>query len=225
MPWSPALCAGATACAGGSELRPSTGRVVGRASGAGQWGAARVGAARRPWRAEQGVGGAGAACRQGQAERSGARESGVPGACTRTGARVGTARGGVRGEQQAAGARVGWSRGQEGPGQARGRGERKKERRGKEREKKRKERRKENGKKEKKKEKGGGKKKKKREREREIRAGITALIAELVGHAWRPGARECDARVEEKIGCRIRVSGLWGFGRSGGTGRIPEDWG
>ena len=65
----------------------------------------------------------------------------------------------------------------------------------------------------------------KREGERGIRAGITALIAEPVGHAWRPGARECDARVEEKIGCRIRVSGLWGFGRSGGTGRIPEDWG
>ena len=48
------------------------------------------------------------------------------------------------------------------------------------------------------KEKGGGKKRKKREREREIRAGITALIAELDDHAWRPGTRECDARVEEK---------------------------
>ena len=49
------------------------------------------------------------------------------------------------------------------------------------------------------KEKGGGKKKKKkREGEREIRAGITALIAEPVGHAWRPGARERNARVEEK---------------------------
>ena len=43
-----------------------------------------------------------------------------------------------------------------------------------------------------------GERKGKREREREIRAGITALIAEPVGHAWRPGARECDARVEEK---------------------------
>ena len=133
--------------------------------------------------------------------------------------------GGVRGEQRAAEARVGWSRGRgEGAGQARGRGEGKKERRGKEREKKRKERRKENGKK-KRKGKRRGKEKEKREREREIRAGITALIAEPVGHAWRPGARECDARVEEKIGCQIRVSGLWGFGRSGGTGRIPEDWG
>ena len=77
--------------------------------------------------------------------------------------------------------------------------------------------------KEKKKE--GREKEKKRERERGIRAGITAPIAEPVGHAWRPGARERDARVEEKIGCRIRVSGLWGIGRSGGTGRIPENWG
>jgi hypothetical protein len=52
--------------------------------------------------------------------------------------------------------------------------------------------------KEKKRKKEGERKGKKREREREIRAGITALIAEPVGHAWRPGARECDARVEEK---------------------------
>ena len=201
MPWSPALCAGATACAGGSELRPSTGRVVGRASGAGQWGAARVGAARRPWRAEQGVGGAGAACRQGQAERSGARESGVPGACTRTGARVGTARG--RCSRRAAGGR-GTGRVEQGargagPG-ARGREERK----GREGERK-------NGKK-KRKRKKRGKKREKGVRERGIRAGIRAPIAEPVGHAWRPGARECDARVEEKqgagYGCRV-------FGESG----------
>ena len=90
--------------------------------------------------------------------------------------------------------------------------------RGKEREKKKKK--KKMGKR-KEKEKGG----RKGEGERGICAEITALIAEPVGHAWRPGARECDARVEEKIGCRIRVSGLWGFGRSGGTGRIPVDWG
>ena len=70
------------------------------------------------------------------------------------------------------------------------RGEEKKEKE----EKKRKE--KENGKK-KRKEKGG-EKKGKRERGRGIRAGITAPIAEPVGHAWRPGAREHDARVEEK---------------------------
>jgi len=64
----------------------------------------------------------------------------------------------------------------------------------------------------KKKKKKGGKKREKGERERGIRAGITAPIAEPVGHAWRPGARECDARVEEKqgagYGCRV-------FGESG----------
>ena len=32
-------------------------------------------------------------------------------------------------------------------------------------------------------------------------------------HGWRG-----------KTGFWIRVSGLWGFGRSGGTGKIPEDW-
>ena len=94
-----------------------------------------------------------------------------------------------------------------------------------EREKERKKRKeKENGKRKKKK-KRRGERREKGKREGGIRAGITALIAEPVGHARCPGARECDARVEEKIGCRIRVSGLWGFGRSGGTGRIPEDWG
>ena len=63
-----------------------------------------------------------------------------------------------------------------------------------------------------KKKKKEGKEKEKGERERGIRAGITAPIAEPVGHAWRPGARECDARVEEKqgagYGCRV-------FGGSG----------
>ena len=232
MPWSPALCAGATACAGGSELRPSTGRVVGRASGAGQWGAARVGAARRPWRAEQGAGGAGAACRKGQAERSGARESGVPGACARTAFAWARPGGGVNGEQRAAGARVGVrraavgrararrrrtgragraarpelgpraacpgggrgrvSRGRgEGAGQARGRGGRREKREGEKRKEKE-----ENGKK-KRKRKRRGKRREKGERERGIRAGITALIAEPVGHARRPGARERDARVEK----------------------------
>ena len=76
------------------------------------------------------------------------------------------------------------------------------------------EREKENGKKKRKrkKKKKGGKKREKGERERGIRAGITAPLAEPVGHAWRPGARECDARVEEKqgagYGCRV-------FGESG----------
>ena len=50
-------------------------------------------------------------------------------------------------------------------------------------------------------------KRREKERGREFRAGITALIAEPVGHAWRPGARERDARVEEKqgagYGCRV----------------------
>ena len=31
-----------------------------------------------------------------------------------------------------------------------------------------------------------------------------------------------DARVEGKTGFWIRVPGLWGFGRSGGTGKVPE---
>ena len=88
------------------------------------------------------------------------------------------------------------------------RGEEKKEKE----EKKRKE--KENGKKKKKKE---GKEKGKREGG-EVRAGITALIAEPVGHAWRPGARERDAQVEGKqgagYGCRV-------FGESG----VPAEQG
>ena len=52
----------------------------------------------------------------------------------------------------------------------------------------------------------------KKERGIEFRAGITALIAEPVGHAWRPGARERDAQVEGRqgagYGCRV-------FGESG----------
>ena len=55
-------------------------------------------------------------------------------------------------------------------------------------------------------------KRREKERGREVRAGITALIAEPVGHAWRPGARERDAQVEGKqgagYGCRV-------FGESG----------
>jgi len=114
---------------------------------------------------------------------------------------------------------VGRSRGRgegRGPG-ARGREERKERERGsgKEREKKRKE--KENGKKKKKK-KRRGERREKGEREGGIRAGITALIAEPVGHAWRPGARERDAQVEGKqgagYGCRV-------FGESG----VPAEQG
>ena len=177
VPWASgdraqaALCRSRRRCAlGSSRHRVALARL---SSG----GRARV----RWWRGRQ-VGhgqGARAGRRTGRAGRAARPELGPRAACP----------GGERG-------RVSRGRG-EGAGQARGRGEGKKERRGKEREKKRKERRKENGKR-KEKEKGGGKKRKKREREREIRAGITALIAEPVGHAWRPGARECDARVEEK---------------------------
>ena len=68
------------------------------------------------------------------------------------------------------------------------------------------------GKREKEKEKEGKEKEKKREGG--IRAGITALIAGPVGHAWRPGARERDAQVEGKqgwdsgrFGCRFGSSG------------------
>ena len=75
-------------------------------------------------------------------------------------------------------------------GQAHRVGERREEGRGKGREK---EKKKKMGKR-KEKEKGGERKGKK---ERGIRAGITALIAEPVGHARRPGARERDARVEK----------------------------
>ena len=83
-----------------------------------------------------------------------------------------------------------------GPGARQRRKKERQEREGEGKEKERKEKRK--WKKEKKRKKEGERKRKKREREREIRAGITALIAEPVGHAWRPGARERDARVEEK---------------------------
>ena len=129
---------------------------------------------------------------------SGARESGVPGACTRTGVRVGTARG--RCARRAAGGR-GAGRVEQGargagPGARQRRKKEREEREGEGKEKERKEKRK--WKKKEKKRKKEGKEKEKKEREREIRAGITALIAEPVGHAWRPGARECDARVEEK---------------------------
>ena len=86
-------------------------------------------------------------------------------------------------------ARSGGAEGEgKGAGQARaaekkGRREREEEKKEKE-EKKRKE--KENGKKKRKRKRRG--KRREKERGREVRAGITALIAEPVGHAWRPGA-------------------------------------
>ena len=204
VPWASgdraqaALCRSRRRCAlGSSRHRVALARL---SSG----GRARV----RWWRGRQ-VGhgqGARAGRRTGRAGRAARPELGPRAACP----------GGERG-------RVSRGRG-EGAGQARGRGEGKKERRGKEREKKRKERRKENGKR-KEKEKGGGKKrKKKREGERDPRRDHGADRG-----AGRPRLASGRARVRcagrGKIGCRIRVSGLWGFGRSGGTGRIPEDWG
>ena len=104
----------------------------------------------------------------------------------------------------------------EGAGQARGRGGRREKREGekiKEKE--------ENGKKKRKRKRRG--KRREKERGREVRAGITALIAEPVGHAWRPGARKRGARVEGKTGRGCRVFGE--IERSGGTGKIPENWG
>ena len=68
--------------------------------------------------------------------------------------------------------------------------------------------------KKKKKKKRRGERREKGKREGGIRAGITALIAEPVGHARRPGARERDAQVEGKqgwdsgrFGCRLGSSG------------------
>ena len=92
------------------------------------------------------------------------------------------------------------------------RGEEKKEKE----EKKRKE--KENGKKKKKKE---GKEKGKREGERGPRRDHGADRG-----AGRPRLASGRARARRagrgETGCWIRVSGLWGIGRSGGTGKIPE---
>jgi len=129
----------------------------------------------RWWRGRQ-VGhgqGARAGRRTGRAGRAARPELGPRAACP----------GGERG-------RVSRGRG-EGAGQARGRGGRREKREGEKRKEKE-----ENGKK-KRKRKRRGKRREKGERERGIRAGITAPIAEPVGHAWRPGARERDARVEK----------------------------
>jgi hypothetical protein len=100
------------------------------------------------------------------------------------------------------------------------RGEEKKEKE----EKKRKE--KENGKKKKKK-KRRGEKREKGERER-FAVIPPVATATPVGHArlsrTRATARR-DAQVEGKTGFWIQVSGLGKIERSGGTGKIPENWG
>ena len=106
------------------------------------------------------------------------------------------------------------ARGGRGPGARQRRRKEREEREGEGKEKERKEKRK--WKKKRKGKRRGKEKEKKREREREIRAGITALIAEPVGHAWRPGARKRGARVEGKTGRGCRV-----FGESG----VPAEQG
>ena len=101
---------------------------------------------------------------------------------------------------------AGWSRGQKERAWARRARQRRKEGEREKREGEKRKEKEENGKK-KRKRKRRGKRREKGEREREIRAGVTALIAEPVGHAWRPGARERDAQVEGKqgagYGCRV----------------------
>jgi len=177
VPWASgdraqaALCRSRRRCAlGSSRHRVALARL---SSG----GRARV----RWWRGRQ-VGhgqGARAGRRTGRAGRAARPELGPRAACP----------GGERGRVSRG------ARGGRGPGARQRRRKEREEREGEGKEKERKEKRKW---KKKRKGKRRGKEKEKREREREIRAGITALIAEPVGHAWRPGARECDARVEEK---------------------------
>ena len=132
----------------------------------------------------------------------------------RAGRERGAAQGGSRGEG-GGGADEPCGAGEGGRAGALPRSGRREEKGGRRGEKKRKKRRK---RKEKRKKMGKRKRKRRgkrreKERGREVRAGITALIAEPVGHAWRPGARERDAQVEGKqgvgYGCRV-------FGESGG---------
>ena len=201
VPWASgdraqaALCRSRRRCALGSSRH----RVaLARLSSGGR---ARV----RWWRGRQ-VGhgqGARAGRRTGRAGRAARPELGPRAACP----------GGERG-------RVSRGRG-EGAGQARaaekkGRGEREEGRREK-----RKEKRKMGKRKEKEKE---GKEKGKRERERVPRRDHGADCG-----AGRPCLASGRARARRagrgKTGCWIRVSGLWGIGRSGGTGKIPESWG
>ena len=87
---------------------------------------------------------------------------------------------------------------------------------------------KERGTKKKKKEKKegrNGKEEKEKERKERKRERDSRRHRRSVGHARRLGARERDARVEGETVCWIRVSGLWGIERSGGTGKFPEKLG
>ena len=143
----------------------------------------------------------------------------------RRGVMCGSARGRV-GSGAGPGVRSGKrSRARRASGRREGKGaEHARRKRGEGRREKRKEKRKKMGKR-KRKRKRRGERREKGERKGGIRAGITALIAEPVGHAWRPGARERDAQVEGKQGAGYGCRVFGESGGSGGTGRIPEDWG
>ena len=170
----------------------------------------RVGTA-RGWCERRAAGGRGtgrcapSCCRAGAREEEGDR----PGrACCATGAGL---KGGVPGWRARPGEQG--ARGGRGPGAR----QRRKEREEGRREKKGKRRKWER---EKKKKKEGKEKGKRREGERDPRRDHGADRG-----AGRPRLASGRARVRcagREIGCRIRVSGLWGIGRSGGTGKIPE---
>jgi len=71
----------------------------------------------------------------------------------------------------------------------------------------------------------GGERKREKGREGEIcgdPAGGDSDAGRARAAVAAAAAARRDARVEGKTGFWIRVSGLWGFGRSGGTGKIPE---
>ena len=170
------------------------------------------------------LGVAGRDVRAGQVEHSqGARvgEEGRPGrACCVTGA---GSKGGVSGGDVLDWARSGGAEGEgKGAGQARAAEKKGRRERGGRREKRKEKRKKMEKRKEKKKE--GREKGKRREGERDPRRDHGADRG-----AGRPRLASGRARARRagrgETGCRIRVSGLWGIGRSGGTGRIPENWG
>ena len=129
----------------------------------------------------------------------GSPERGVGSGAVASGAALGLVRRAAAAAERAR-ARV-WGAGQGRPGGAREQRGRRPSARGRRREgkgKREKEKKRERKWKKKKKKKRRGERREKGKREGGIRAGITALIAEPVGHARRPGARERDAQVEGK---------------------------
>ena len=136
----------------------------------------------------------------------------------RAGSGVLRGRGGVQGWRVRVEGVAGWSSGRRGRVKraAEEEGKRERERKGEGKEKKKK-----MGKRKEKRKKEGREIK----REREKGAGASAPIAAAVGHAWRPGAHERDARVEGKqgagYGCRV-------FGESkdlAEQGSSQKNWG